>query len=67
MIQQKFYKSLSFWTVVITSVSALAVRIASGATLVEIITQLGVTIIAILGAANNPTNPDGFGANTIKE
>jgi len=62
-VKQPFWKSIPFWGVVVTSIVPVAVRIASGADTAEIITLIGVALLAILGAANNPTNPVGFGAN----
>ena len=66
-MKQEFWKSIPFWVVVVTNVVAVVVLIVSDTPVsaTQIVTQAGVSIITILGAANNPTNPAGFGANEV--
>jgi RsiW-degrading membrane proteinase PrsW (M82 family) len=65
-MKQAFWKSIPFWVVVVTNLMGILVLLVSAenVTLVNVIGQAILAVITTLGAANNPTNPQGFGANT---
>lgn len=66
-MKQEFWKSIPFWIVVVTNIVAVVVLMVSkdSVSATQIVTQIGVALVTILGAANNPTNPLGFGANEV--
>jgi len=68
-LKQAFWKSIPFWVVVVTNLMGILVLLVSAenVTLVNVIGQAILAVITTLGAANNPYNPQGFGANTPLE
>jgi len=66
-MKQEFWKSIPFWVVVVTNLMGILVLLVSAenVTLVNVIGQAIIAVITTIGAANNPYNPQGFGANTL--
>ena len=63
-MKQVFWKSYVFWIALITSIAGVvAVAVPETQPMVDAIVAGIVMIINAFAAANNPTNPQGFGAN----
>jgi len=68
VIKQSPFKSLVFWGQVITSVAGVVYLVVTpdAATVIKAAVAAILAIFGAFAAANNATNPDGFGANKIK-
>lgn len=68
MSKQKFWKSYVFWIALITSAAGVVVvALPETKPIVDAFVAGIILIINALANANNPTNPEGFGANEVKE
>jgi uncharacterized membrane protein YcaP (DUF421 family) len=66
-MEQKWYESKVFWCVVVVNIGAIVALFVAveKVSMVQVIVAAIVAIINSFGAANNPFNKTGFGANEV--
>jgi len=68
VVKQSPFKSLVFWGQVVTSVAGVVYLVVTpdAATIIKAAVAAILSIFGAFSAANNATNPVGFGANETK-